>query len=116
MISKPNYRSVGLASAGLCLVLVALAIAKPAMAFGDPDRGRQIAERWCSSCHVVTATGPDGATDGAPTFRSIATDPQYTRSRVFNFLKAPHPPMPDFQLSNQTIDDLVAYFESMGLR
>jgi mono/diheme cytochrome c family protein len=116
MIASPKFGLIRIAGTGAIMFMLALVASSPAMAFGDPERGRDLAERWCSACHIVTVSGPDSATDGAPTFRSIATDPRYGRSRVSHFLKAPHPPMPDFQLSNQIIEDLVAYLETMGLQ
>ena len=103
-------------SAGIGVVLLgALGAAAPAFAIGDEDRGRETAQRWCSSCHVISDTPQDAATDGAPPFPDIARNSGLTPALVEVFLQAPHPPMPDFQLSNADISDLVAYFESLGL-
>jgi len=89
--------------------------APPAWSLGDGYRGRETAERWCSSCHIVAEPASRTAIDAAPPFAAIARDPQMTPAIVRTFLNAPHPPMPDFQLSNADIDDLVAYFELLGL-
>jgi len=97
------------------LVMGGVAAAAPAWALGDADRGRETAQRWCSHCHVVADMPQDVGTDGAPPFPDIARDSDLTPALVEVFLQAPHPPMPDFQLSNADISDLVAYFESLGL-
>lgn len=87
---------------------VALHIA-PAVAAGDAAQGRATAERWCSTCHVVSQGGR-GA-DTAPNFTAIARmrSDDYLRG----FLTQPHPPMPRFEISRQDIDDLVAYIATM---
>ena len=89
----------------VALLLAVSAASHPACAAGDPEYGKTVAERWCTACHAVGATGR-GA-DVAPNFSSIARarDDDYLRT----FLTAPHPPMPRFELSRQDIDDLVAY-------
>jgi mono/diheme cytochrome c family protein len=96
-------------------LLGTFAVAPAAWAFGDPEEGQAIAERWCSNCHIVSADKPAVATDAVPTFPSIARKPGNTPQRIGAFLIDPHPPMPNFNLSKQTIEHLVAYFESLGL-
>lgn len=98
-----------------CLLFAALAASAPAWALGDAFRGRETAQRWCSHCHVVSDVPQDVATDGAPPFPDIARHSDMTLTVIEVFLQAPHPPMPDFQLSNADISDLVAYFQSLGL-
>ena len=83
-----------------------------AWAAGDPDRGRALAQVWCVNCHVVGNSGKDTA----PPLAEIARrgDPAQREARAF--LNAPHPPMPNFNLANQQIDDLVAYLQSLAQR
>lgn len=80
-----------------------------AHAAGDPARGKSIAERWCTTCHVVAPSGR--GSDTAPNFGAIARarDDTYIRS----FLTTPHPPMPQFELSRQNIEDLATYFATL---
>ena len=80
-------------------------VASPVQAAGDAARGKETAERWCSSCHAVGQAGR--ATDMAPSFAAIGArrDEDYLRG----FLSRPHPPMPRLELSRQDIDDLIAY-------
>lgn len=73
-----------------------------------------IAERLCSSCHVVgDALGGGIANAGVPTFRGIANRPEQTAERIRNVLIMPHSPMPDVRLSNPEIDRLIAYVDSL---
>jgi cytochrome c len=84
------------------------ALAQPA----DPETGREIAERWCTSCHVVTPGGP-GA-DAGPPLPELMRGGQRTADELRGWLAAPHPPMPDLDLTRQEIEDIVAYLESLG--
>lgn len=77
---------------------------------GDPAKGRQVADRWCSSCHVVAS---HGGTDAVPTLESIAQDRRQEPGWVRQWLSAPHPPMPDPNLTRAEIEDVVAYLESL---
>lgn len=77
-------------------------------------RGLSLAQRWCAGCHVI-GDGRSG-TDAAPTFRSIALDPQKGPDHLRAFLAQPHPPMPPVPLGRQEIDDLVAYIQSLAQR
>lgn len=38
----------------------------------DAQQGREIAQRWCSSCHVVDRAATRAPADGLPTFPAIA--------------------------------------------
>ena len=87
--------------------------AAPTWGFGDAESGKRIAKLWCSSCHIVSEEEPAVATDGIPPFRSIARNPRNTPARIAAILVDPHPPMPNLQLSNQTIEDIIAYMETL---
>jgi mono/diheme cytochrome c family protein len=93
---------------GVIAAVLAAAAPFSAQAAGDLAQGKATAERWCSSCHAVGATGR--ATDTAPSFGQIAQT--RTESYLRTFLSSPHPPMPRFEISRQDIEDLVAYIES----
>ncbi|MEQ8195881.1 MAG: hypothetical protein RIB59_15475 [Rhodospirillales bacterium] len=82
----------------------------PAQA-SDPSVGRMIAQKWCSSCHLVE---PGGKTiDAAPSFAMIANNERYTESRLRGWIFAPHPPMPQIQLTKTQTDAIIAYILSM---
>jgi mono/diheme cytochrome c family protein len=99
------------------LVVLILGAANPAARaaeFGDAKVGRALTERWCTGCHI-TAPG-QGNSDAAPSLTSLANNPAKSPVKLKIWLMAPHPPMPDFQLSRQAIADIVAYVESLKRR
>ena len=77
----------------------------------DPERGLSLAQHGCSTCHII---GPsfDGG-DVGPSFESVARRPGQTANNLRNFLAEPHDPMPDFQLSADQYDDLIAHIMSL---
>ena len=75
----------------------------------DLARGRAIAIRWCSGCHVVTP-GQGRGSDSVPTFAEIKGAKRFDEARLSAFLSAPpHSRMPNLSLSRSEIADLVAY-------
>lgn len=86
----------------------------PARAAGDARAGQQMAERWCTGCHVVDRV-TQGA-DTAPSFSSIAARDAKHPELLRAFLTAPHPPMTGFDLSRNEIDDILAYLASLTPR
>jgi len=97
---------IWLAAAGLPVSAVS------AQGWGDAVEGREIAERWCSSCHMVA---PDQAQTSAdvPTFMEIARSVDGEFAVLEGFLIDPHPPMPDMSLTRQEIRDVIAYFATL---
>jgi len=91
--------------------MIVLGAVLPARAEGDPEVGRQLAQQWCTSCHVVDHEG-HGA-DAGPALPALLGDGLRTEDELRGWLAAPHPPMPDFALSRQEIEDIVAYLESL---
>ncbi|MBX6322450.1 MAG: cytochrome c [Rhodospirillaceae bacterium] len=96
-------------AAGLCLG-AGLATAARAQAPNIVE-GRALARQWCSSCHQVEPGGV--MTDAAPSFASLANDPDLTPERLRGWLFDPHPPMPDFNLTYHEIRAIEAYLESL---
>jgi mono/diheme cytochrome c family protein len=99
---------------GLIVTAGAWLSATPALATetGPIAAGRSIAQTWCVNCHVVTATQTTGS-DQAPTWPGIASRPGITAETLRSFLEKPHGKMPDFKLSGQDIDNVVAYILSL---
>ncbi len=81
-------------------------------AAGDAAVGRQLAEQWCTGCHII-APGRSGS-DSAPPFEAIAADPQKSAEHLRTWLSTPHTEMPAMPLSRRDIDNIVAYIT--GLR
>ena len=96
-----------LVSVGVFAVLSGSAIA------ADPHNGEMVAKRWCASCHVVSADQHTGTTS-APPFSEIAKQPGIDAAKVALFLLAPHPRMPDMNLTRNEAADLAAYIETQG--
>ena len=82
-------------------------------AAADPDAGLALARVWCSSCHAVDPNPDRAPIDGVPSFRAIATLPNYDKGWVAAFIANPHPPMPNLSLSKQNIDDITAYLDRL---
>ena len=76
---------------------------------GDPASGLRLSATWCANCHRVAPGGPGPSTDAAPTFRAIAQMPSTTSMSLRVFLQTPHPNMPDYRLTREELDDVVAY-------
>jgi cytochrome c len=98
-------------------LLVGLAVTgliAEAHAAGDVARGQALAKAWCVSCHIVDRKGT--GTDVAPPFPKIADNGTPDQRDPKAFLAAPHPPMPDFNLARQQIEDIVAYLDSLATK
>ena len=99
------------------IVMVAALLAligDSALAAGDAEEGKAIAERWCAACHQVSPEQTTASAD-VPSFMTIA-QMRATPSALAaleGFLADPHPVMPDMSLTRQEIRDLVAYIGSL---
>ena len=95
-------------------VLAATCLVAEARAAGDVARGQALANAWCVSCHIVDRKGT--GTDIAPPFPRIAESDALEQRSPRAFLSAPHPPMPDFNLAREQIEDIVAYLNSLAIK
>ncbi len=89
--------------------LVAPAAAQPV----DLARGRALAETWCINCHVIDRDQTKAVPAGPPPFPALADDPAATPERLASFMRMPHPPMPNMSLTNNEVNDLVGYIQSL---
>jgi mono/diheme cytochrome c family protein len=89
-------------------VLAVLASASQVAQAADADNGLRLAERWCASCHVVSATQSKGA-DGVASFASIAQRADFSVEKLAFFLLNPHPVMPSMSLTRNEAQDIAAY-------
>ena len=96
------------------LVTVILPGAGPARA-QDTSAGMQIAQAWCSDCHLVDPRERKSGRSSAPTFLSIARMKSTTESSLAAFLATPRGRghMPNVVLSRQEIQDVSAYILSL---
>jgi mono/diheme cytochrome c family protein len=86
--------------------------AQPSVA-ADPAQGRQLAARWCASCHAIGAGPAQTLADKPPSFASVAARPDFDTNRLAFFLLNPHPVMPNMSLSRIEAADLAAYISSL---
>ncbi|XSG82263.1 MAG: c-type cytochrome, partial [Methyloligella sp. ZOD6] len=78
-----------------------------------PANGKQIAEQWCASCHLVGPDQETAAAVGTPSFMAISKKYGSGVDVLAGFLADPHPPMPSLSLTRQEINDLIAYIGSL---
>jgi mono/diheme cytochrome c family protein len=81
---------------------------------GDPIAGETLAREVCVNCHQVDKGQHGISLEGAPAFQDLADDSAITSLALRVFLRSPHEGMPDLILSNNEIDDVVAYI--LGMR
>lgn len=95
------------------ILAAALLVAPAARAddVGDPVAGRKVAQAWCSNCHVFPGSTHATVT-GAPSFSAIAANRSTTPLGLRAFLQTPHDRMPDLHLTNNEMDDLIAFILS----
>lgn len=74
--------------------------------------GLQVAREFCNRCHVVAPGEGRGWTD-APSFESIANDPNTSAQFLRNFLQQPHMHMLAYNEARAHTEDLVAYILSL---
>jgi mono/diheme cytochrome c family protein len=79
---------------------------------GDPYRGYAYARQVCATCHSVAPYDPQSPAPAAPTFADILDRMDAADLRVW--LQSSHPTMPDYIISEESIDDIIAYM--MGLK
>lgn len=96
----------------LSLACILTAIGAPAHA-QDVARGKVLAERWCSNCHVVGREPATARSDGLPTFPALANRAGITDVTLKGAMTALHSRMPDFELGARDQSDLAAYILSL---
>ena len=80
---------------------------------GDPTAGRALAEAVCAACHALPGRAPAAEAPGALPFQALAADPAVTGMALTAYLRSQHPPMPNFMLDEQQLNDVVAYILSL---
>jgi mono/diheme cytochrome c family protein len=79
----------------------------------DPAAGRVLAEHWCMACHVIEREPPGTPDAAVPSFQAIARTPSTSAASLDRYLSSGHTRMPDFKLSRDERDRLVAYLLSL---
>jgi mono/diheme cytochrome c family protein len=93
------------------LLVVTAAGGSAAMA-ASAQHGKELAQRWCATCHLVAPDQARASTD-VPPFASVARQPGFDAARLALFLLDPHPKMPNMSLTRDEASDLAAYIASL---
>jgi mono/diheme cytochrome c family protein len=96
-------------------VAAALSLCPTAFA-QSPERGAELARRWCANCHVVEGSPAAASADGLPSFPALANAPGQSADHLRATMNPQHSRMPDFALSKRQQDDLVSYILSLRKR
>ena len=83
---------------GCCAFRIVLG---PLALAADADNGKTLANRWCSSCHVVDHE------------QIHCKEPSFDARRLAFLLLRPHPNMPKLELSRAEIADLADYIATL---
>lgn len=94
------------------LIIAATSLGASQTLAADADHGRDLAKRWCATCHLVEASQTQASAD-VPPFAAIARKSDFTPEKVAFFLLDPHPKMPSFPLSRSEAADLAAFIGSL---
>ena len=78
---------------------------------GDVNSGKQIATSWCAACHLIDSNVV--VIDSVPDFYAIANLPSTTALSLKVFLETSHDRMPNYRLTQDETDDVIAYILSM---
>ena len=108
MSSSPRSVLVRLALAGL-----AVAMSHPVDAAGDAKRGKQIAEKWCAKCHKIAPGALRFDNTRPASFQEIADTPGMGELALKVFFQTPHRQMPNFSITGDVRDDLIAYITGL---
>jgi mono/diheme cytochrome c family protein len=104
---QTDFRLVAVAS-----VLMSLASAASGAEM-NTAAGKQLAKEWCAACHVVEPGQTETTSTAAPTFLDVAANPGTTEMSLRAFFATPHEQMPNFQLTNEQTDNVIAYILSL---
>lgn len=80
---------------------------------GDVGQGRELAGRICAECHPVKKGQESNKLSPAKAFQAIAQNPARTEMGLRVFLLTPHRNMPNFILTNDEVDNVIAYILSL---
>lgn len=105
----------------IALLIIGCSVAGCTLFQTEADRGRYVAEKWCSECHRVAPDQPSGMRVGhvlpapveAPSFMAIAARPDTTVNSLARFIDDLHLPMPTYRLREDERRQVIAYILSV---
>ena len=100
------------------LVVVIFVALIPATALaqliGDAEKGRQYASEVCSQCHAVRPGERQSPVAEAPPFQAVADTSGMTSIALAAWFQSSHPTMPNIQMSDAEMRDVIQYL--LGLK
>ena len=97
-------RAIRASMPAIAIVSIAIA-AGDALADGDADKGREIADRLCKGCHVVGVDNRHGGIDSTPSFFLMSDKLDNYRQRLWSLRSRP-PHTAYERLNDVTSDDI----------
>jgi cytochrome c len=99
-------------------MLLSLSLAGPAsvQASDNVVEGRKLAAQYCAGCHAISGAGPSPLAKAPPFSRVHKTQPPEELTTVFEggrLTQHDALEMPQFALTPEQIDDLLAYIRSL---
>jgi mono/diheme cytochrome c family protein len=94
-------------------VLLLAPINAHARGTGNPQRGRVLAESFCTSCHGIAASSGPSMNHRAPPFTQLAQTPGMSAIALRAALQTSHRKMPNLLLRKQDREDVIAYILSL---
>jgi mono/diheme cytochrome c family protein len=91
------------------IVLAMAAAPAAAQEIGQPDRGRDLAQRICAQCHAVQKNQAKSPNERAPRFQVIASTPGMTAMALSAILNSSHRSMPNILLEADEQANIIAY-------
>jgi mono/diheme cytochrome c family protein len=114
-IDKLAVRAEHCVRAGwLSLAVAGATVPAAAQTMGDAAQGRVLAQAVCADCHDVRRGGDASLILDATPFQALADRRATTEISLRAFLRLPHKDMPDLILTDEQVDNIVAYI--LGLR
>lgn len=86
---------------------------KDAIIIPDGARGKDLAQRLCVNCHLVSTDSNGTASDRVPSFYEIANRPKQTAQGIRQAILKPHYNMPEIALTTNEINDIIAYLDEL---
>ena len=99
------------AISGVAAIVLVLIVSGGSFAQDRAAMGHEIARMWCAACHQIDASAT--ARDFAPSFLTLANRGDGDLNWVRVRMQTPLYPMAGINLSNQQIENIVAYFETL---
>lgn len=95
------------------VAVIGLASHANAQTTADPQKGAALAKSVCAQCHAVQDSQLKSPDPMAPSFTAIANAPGMTDRALRVWLQSSHPTMPNFILTGDEKNDVIAYLLSL---